>query len=196
MGQPRTSPHGVLYLASEESAFVTGTVLQVNGGSPYSGRSASAMRRSAARSATRRASRPCAGRRSRTCCGSRCGTSAGIAGARRDVLPARRRGKRAARPGRRPVPRAARRGHHAGLDDSLFLRQLLRVRRRGNAGPVRPGHGACGTRSARQPGCPSTSCWAAPAGTWSRPTTLASTPARTVTGTWRSMTRPLWQQTC
>jgi 2-hydroxycyclohexanecarboxyl-CoA dehydrogenase len=33
MGQPADIAHGVLYLASEESAFVTGTVLQVNGGS-------------------------------------------------------------------------------------------------------------------------------------------------------------------
>jgi NAD(P)-dependent dehydrogenase (short-subunit alcohol dehydrogenase family) len=33
MGRPADIAHGVLYLASEESAFVTGTVLQVNGGS-------------------------------------------------------------------------------------------------------------------------------------------------------------------
>jgi 2-hydroxycyclohexanecarboxyl-CoA dehydrogenase len=33
MGQPQDIAQGVLYLASEESAFVTGTVLQVNGGS-------------------------------------------------------------------------------------------------------------------------------------------------------------------
>lgn len=33
MGQPQDIAHGVLYLASEESAFVTGTILQVNGGS-------------------------------------------------------------------------------------------------------------------------------------------------------------------
>jgi NAD(P)-dependent dehydrogenase (short-subunit alcohol dehydrogenase family) len=33
MGQPADIAHGVLYLASDESAFVTGTVLQVNGGS-------------------------------------------------------------------------------------------------------------------------------------------------------------------
>lgn len=33
MGQPTDIAHGVLYLASGESAFVTGTVLQVNGGS-------------------------------------------------------------------------------------------------------------------------------------------------------------------
>lgn len=33
MGMPLDIAHGVLYLASDESAFVTGTVLQVNGGS-------------------------------------------------------------------------------------------------------------------------------------------------------------------
>lgn len=33
MGQPMDVAHGVLYLASDDSAFVTGTVLQVNGGS-------------------------------------------------------------------------------------------------------------------------------------------------------------------
>lgn len=33
LGEPRDIAHGVLYLASDESAFVTGTVLQVNGGS-------------------------------------------------------------------------------------------------------------------------------------------------------------------
>jgi 2-hydroxycyclohexanecarboxyl-CoA dehydrogenase len=33
MGQPTDIANGVLYLACEESAFVTGTVLQVNGGS-------------------------------------------------------------------------------------------------------------------------------------------------------------------
>jgi NAD(P)-dependent dehydrogenase (short-subunit alcohol dehydrogenase family) len=33
MGRPADIAHGVLYLASDESAFVTGTVLQVNGGS-------------------------------------------------------------------------------------------------------------------------------------------------------------------
>ena len=33
LGDPRDIADGVLYLASDESAFVTGTVLQVNGGS-------------------------------------------------------------------------------------------------------------------------------------------------------------------
>jgi len=33
LGQPRDIAEGVLYLVSDESAFVTGTVLQVNGGS-------------------------------------------------------------------------------------------------------------------------------------------------------------------
>jgi NAD(P)-dependent dehydrogenase (short-subunit alcohol dehydrogenase family) len=33
LGQPHDIAQGVLYLASDESAFVTGTVLQVNGGS-------------------------------------------------------------------------------------------------------------------------------------------------------------------
>jgi NAD(P)-dependent dehydrogenase (short-subunit alcohol dehydrogenase family) len=33
LGQPHDIAQGVLYLASDESSFVTGTVLQVNGGS-------------------------------------------------------------------------------------------------------------------------------------------------------------------
>jgi NAD(P)-dependent dehydrogenase (short-subunit alcohol dehydrogenase family) len=33
LGRPRDIADGVLFLASDESAFVTGTVLQVNGGS-------------------------------------------------------------------------------------------------------------------------------------------------------------------